>query len=232
MRKMDATMARMDCGIPAGGLRERKKAETREAISLAAARLALEQGPENVRVTDIAAQANISPRTYNNYFASIAEAVCAGPSDRALALAEAVRGRPADEPLDEAIANAIIALHADAEFDRSLVRMITCTPALRGEFFKAIFAREAALAEVIAERAGAEPGDLYPQILAATISGVTRVVTHRWLHDDTSDFAELLRMALAMVAPMARALTVQPPSAERKIVRPDPAAHTKLQARG
>jgi len=208
------------------GLRERKKAETRDAISRAAVRLALENGLENVRVADIAAEADVSPRTYNNYFASIAEAVCAGPSDRALALADAVRARPDDEPLDEAIANAVIAIHGDADIDRPLIRMMTKTPALRGEFFKAIVARDAALAEVIAERTGTDPGDLYPQVLAATISGVTRIATQHWLRDDTSDFPDLLRSALAMVAPMARA------SAERKIARPEPPGHTRLQATG
>ncbi|MGD0560172.1 MAG: TetR family transcriptional regulator [Streptosporangiaceae bacterium] len=195
-----------DGGVP--GLRERKKAETREAISRAAARLALQHGPENVRVADIAAEADVSPRTYNNYFASIPEAICAGPSDRALAFADAVRRRPVDEPLEVTIADAIIEVQSDSLMDRALVRMMIHTPALRGEFFKAVVARDAALAEVIAERTGCAPGDLYPELLAATISSVTRVVSRRWMNDETADFGVLLREALAMVAPMI---------AERKI---------------
>jgi AcrR family transcriptional regulator len=183
------------------GLRERKKAETREAISHAAVELALRDGLENVRVADVAAAADVSPRTYNNYFASIPEAVCADLTDRALALAGAVLLRPRAEPLHEAIANAILD-QQDGEPDRRLIRMILHTPALRGEFFKAMVARDTALAEVISERTGTQPGDLYPQILAAAVSGVTRVVTQRWLQDDTADYATLLREALAMVAPM------------------------------
>jgi AcrR family transcriptional regulator len=183
-------------------LRERKKAETREAISRAAIQLALERGPENVRVPEIAAAADVSPRTYNNYFASIPEAICAEMSDRAIALGDAVRARPASEPLIEAIGNAIVGLQPQAAPDRSLVQMIIKTPALRGEFFKAIVARDAALAEVIAERTGTTPDDMYPQIMAATISSVTRVVSHRWMHDETADFSELLRAGLAMVEPM------------------------------
>jgi peptidoglycan/LPS O-acetylase OafA/YrhL/AcrR family transcriptional regulator len=198
---------RMDNGArcPAHqGLRERKKAETREAISRAAVELALRDGLENVRVADVAATADVSPRTYNNYFASIAEAVCADMADRALALADAVRGRPEDEPLDEAIASAIISTQSAGEPDRALIKMIIHTPALRGEFFKAIVARDAALAEVIAERTGTQPGDLYPEILAAAVSSVTRVVSQRWLQDDTADYATLLREALTMVAPMTK----------------------------
>jgi AcrR family transcriptional regulator len=58
-----------------GGMRERKKLATREALSAAALRLALEHGPQNVRVDDIAEAAGVSPRTYNNYFSSREEAI-------------------------------------------------------------------------------------------------------------------------------------------------------------
>jgi AcrR family transcriptional regulator len=188
------------------GLRQRKKAETRGAISGAAARLALERGLENVRVADIAADAGVSPRTYNNYFSSIPEAICAAASDRALALADAVRARPPDEPLDAAIANAMLSPQDDIGLSKPLATMIIHTPALRGEFFKAVAARDAALAQVIAERTCTDPADLYPQVLAAAVSSAARVATHRWLHDDTADYATLLRAALSMVAPMARAV--------------------------
>ena len=57
------------------GLRERKKAETRAALSWAAIRLTVERGFENVKVEDIAAAAGVSPRTFNNYFASKGEAI-------------------------------------------------------------------------------------------------------------------------------------------------------------
>jgi AcrR family transcriptional regulator len=196
----------MNDGVPCPahqGLRERKKSETREAISQAAVRLALRDGLENVRVADIAAEADVSPRTYNNYFASIPEAICAGLRDRTLALADTVRRRPADEPLDEAIASAILEQQNGAP-DRGLITMVLHTSALRGEFFKAIVGRDAALAEVIAERTGTRSDGLYPQILAAAVSSVTRVVTQRWLQDDAADYATLLREGLAMVAPMIK----------------------------
>jgi hypothetical protein len=45
------------------GLRDRKKLATRDAISAAALRLALQHGPDNVRVNDIAEAAGVSPRT-------------------------------------------------------------------------------------------------------------------------------------------------------------------------
>lgn len=224
-------------GCPASGttpgLRERKKTKTRDAISNAAVKLALDRGPDNVRVADIATEADVSPRTYNNYFASIPEAICAGPADRALALADAIRARPEGEPLTEAITIALASLHeADALDQRQLISMIIHTPSLRGEFFKAIVGRDAALAEVVAERTGTDPHGLYAQVLAAAISGATRTAMNRWLADENEDIARLTREALAMVAPMVVTQGDSSDFAERKITRPTTPSRTKLQATG
>jgi AcrR family transcriptional regulator len=188
---------------PAPGLRERKKHQTRDALCEAAVRLALSRGLENVRVPDIASEAHVSPRTYNNYFSSIPEAICAQAADRARALGDHLRGRPATEPLADALANAMIVSHNGTVFDKELVRMIIMNDALRGEFFKAVVAREQSFAAAIAERTGAPENDLYPQVLAAAYLSVTRVVNHRWLSDDNADFLAMLRDALKLLAPMA-----------------------------
>jgi AcrR family transcriptional regulator len=187
------------------GLRERKKLATREALNEAAVRLALARGPENVRVPDIAAEAGVSPRTFNNYFSSVPEAICALVAERAMSLADLLGQRPPTESLAEAITNALVEVHSSPEYKKELVRLIFTTPLLRAEFFKTIFARDNALADAIAERVGSPPGDLFPQILAAAYSSATRVVTHRWLHDDGVDFLALLREAVDLIVPMAAA---------------------------
>jgi len=50
------------------GLRERKQRETREAIHRAAVRHALATSPDAVTVADISAEADVSTRTFFNYF--------------------------------------------------------------------------------------------------------------------------------------------------------------------
>jgi AcrR family transcriptional regulator len=50
------------------GLRERKKARTRQAIADAAARLFAERGYEKVAVADVAREAEVSEQTVYNYF--------------------------------------------------------------------------------------------------------------------------------------------------------------------
>lgn len=188
------------------GLRERKKIATREALAEAALRLALRDGPENVRVPDIAAEAGVSPRTFNNYFSSVPEAICALAAERALRVAERLRRRPAAETLADAITNALLEDHNDAEEGRGFVRMILTSPLLRGEFFKTVQARERAFAEAIAERVTAAADDLNPQLLAAAYFGMARVVGHRWMCDDEDgDFTGLLQTGLALLAPAAEA---------------------------
>jgi AcrR family transcriptional regulator len=83
-------------GSVAEGLRERKKQETRIALSWAAVRLTVERGLANVRIEDIAAEAGVSLRTFRNYFSSKAEAIAAREVDRSLAIAAELRARPAD----------------------------------------------------------------------------------------------------------------------------------------
>ena len=81
------------------GLRERKKAETRTAISQAVLHLALKRGLDAVTADDIAAAANVSVRTFHNYFGTKEEALVAAWRSEFQVYVEALRNRPADEPI-------------------------------------------------------------------------------------------------------------------------------------
>ena len=189
------------------GLRERKKQQTREALSWAALRLAVDRGLSNVLVGDIAAEAGVSPRTYNNYFSSKAEAITWRHLNRARRTADLLRARPLAEPLWESITCALVAQAGDERASpepewTAGVRLMLSEPELQGEFLKASMAAERECAEAIAERTGTDPGrDLYPWLVAAAVSAAIRVANEQWLRAEPPvPLAPLLRDALTQIA--------------------------------
>ncbi|MCR3746122.1 transcriptional regulator, TetR family [Lentzea californiensis] len=160
------------------GLRERKKTETRAALSAAALRLALEKGVDDVRVDEIAEAANVSPRTYNNYFASREHAIVAGiTATRALQVAEALRARPSDEPLADSIVAAFAAQYREPPTEA--LALITSTPALREAYLDSVAELEPPIADVIAARLGKSGQGA--EVLAAAVSAAARLAVRRWV---------------------------------------------------
>jgi AcrR family transcriptional regulator len=165
-----------------------------------------------VTVDDIAAAANVSPRTFRNYFSTKAEAVAAGHLERLLRIADELRSRPASEPLWTAIVNSVAVQFeppvqksetlADANRWLERIRFVVTEPAIQGEVLKASAAAQVELAEVIAERSGARrTKDLYPQVAAAVVTSVIGTVMDRWLRDGPSGpILPLLRKAFELVA--------------------------------
>jgi AcrR family transcriptional regulator len=167
-------------------LRERKKRATRLALSWAALRLAVDKGLPNVRVEDIAAEAGVSTRTFNNYFSRKEEAIVAIGADRAEQAADAVRRRPPGEPLWTAVIHAMVEQFAGQdEVDHawvSRVRLITKSPALRGEYLKSGDVIAASLAKAIAERTGMDAvHDLYPRLAADVIVSAEQAAIDYWI---------------------------------------------------
>ena len=184
------------------GLRERKKQATREALRLAALRLAVEKGWDQVRVEDIAAEAGVSTRTFNNYFASKDEAFLATAYDRGARMQAALAARPAEEPLWPAVINAVVHSFATETVDLRQARWIRPTPTLAAEQLKATIVIEQGLADGIARRIGADlEHDLYPRLVAAAAISATRVTIEHWLRTESDlPFPPVLREALERVA--------------------------------
>ncbi|NUP13874.1 MAG: TetR family transcriptional regulator [Polyangiaceae bacterium] len=166
------------------GLRERKKAATRTALSEAALQLAVERGLGNVRVEEIAAAAGVSLRTFNNYFASKEQAIAANATERVEAFAVALRARPPKEPLWDALVEVTRELFPSAP-DRDWLtraRLMRKEPALFAEQAKADLEVERALAREIASRTHTDADrDVYPRIAAAAVVAAIHVGLDAWL---------------------------------------------------
>ncbi|MGW0521680.1 acyl-CoA-like ligand-binding transcription factor [Crossiella sp. NPDC003009] len=190
------------------GLRERKKAATRQALSWAAVRLAVERGLDNVLVEDIAAEAGVSARTFNNYFSGKAEAIAYRHLERARQIGVRLRERPAAEPLWTAVAEAVLGhfqAMAEAPPDpawQAGVRLMTAEPSVVGEFLKASAQADQEFAEVVAERTGTDVRrDLYPRLVAGSVSSAIAVATELWMHaDPPRPVIPLISDALAQVS--------------------------------
>ena len=174
-------------GGPAGcepGRRERKKNATREALRLAALQLVAAHGLEHVTVEAIAAAADVSERTFFNYFATKEEAVASPDPEFTARIVELVACRRDVSPLD--------ALHeASAEWAASLagrrdewelrIRTVRAHPGLYLRFLAGFARTEAALAEALAERCGTDVDtDVWPRLLAASACAAMRVAVSRW----------------------------------------------------
>ncbi|WP_083737656.1 TetR/AcrR family transcriptional regulator [Amycolatopsis keratiniphila] len=192
------------------GLRDQKKQATRKTLREAALRLALERGPENVRVDDIAEAAGVSPRTYNNYFSSREQAIVAAvTAEREARIATAVAARPAEASLADTVIEAIVELYTDpGEHHRDALLLITTRPALRAAFTDTTSAMELPLADALTERLGDIPPHV-AHVLAASVTAAVRIALERWLQPLTTgglvvpsgSLPDLLRTALAPLVP-------------------------------
>ncbi|WP_030241913.1 TetR family transcriptional regulator [Streptomyces sp. NRRL S-350] len=174
------------------GLRERKKRETRVALSQAAIRLCVLHGWADVTVDRIAAEANVSVRTFRNYFAGKAEAIAASHLERMLRVADDLLARPVGEPLWESLLHAVLAQFVPPDSSapqnerwREGVRLMLAEPALAGEIVKANAAAQQELAKAVARRTGTDAErDVYPKLVAAVVAAGSAVAVEHSLRAD------------------------------------------------
>jgi AcrR family transcriptional regulator len=174
------------------GLRERKKAATRNALHEAALRLAAEHGLDRVSVDDIAARADVSPRTFFNYFATKDDAVLGLDPAGLRRTAQALADRPAGEPVVAAMRAVQREQAAEMARETELwplrLRVIEANPVLVGRLVTHFGEADRALATAVAERTGTDvDADVLPTLLTLTSGAVLRTALHRWLTGGFTD---------------------------------------------
>jgi AcrR family transcriptional regulator len=153
------------------GLRERKKQRTREAIVDAAFKLFAERGFEHTTIADIAAAADIAPRTFFGYFSSKEEVVFWDFQDHYDAIAARLRDRDDGETTMAAlrvwIGEQFHRRELNDERNRLRRRLIAeCEPVTAADRHK-LGQFEDLLAESVARDLGDRPEDLRPRMVAA-----------------------------------------------------------------
>ena len=142
------------------GRRERKKAQTRQALADAALALFLERGFDHVGVKEVADAADVSVTTLFKHFPSKEALVFDRDDDIEVALVQAVRGRPPGHTIVDALREYMLRESVDGAPSADFIRLIESTPALR-DYARGMWMRhETALARAIAEETGAPEGDV------------------------------------------------------------------------
>lgn len=167
------------------GLRERKKAETRRALSSAALRLAQRHGPDGVTVEAIAEAAGVSPRTFFNYFPSKDDAVAGVvPSESSELLADLLARPPEERPLEALRAMCLAAAaRYEAEADEMWARhlLVQDHPALAARRSARFAEVERHLTAVVARRTGLDAGrDVYPSLVVGAAVAALKVGVTVW----------------------------------------------------
>jgi AcrR family transcriptional regulator len=162
-------------GEPAAlGLRERKKQRTRATLIDAAVELCERQGFERTTVDQIAAIADVSPRTFNRYFAT-KDAIALALIDDAIDVADAeLAGQPSDISHFEALRRSYVVMYAGTKSappgalsaDRMMctVRIIMTSPTLRQA---ALEYRRHAVNVELAKRMGVDVEDRRVKLISA-----------------------------------------------------------------
>ncbi|TCC53616.1 TetR family transcriptional regulator [Kribbella capetownensis] len=156
-----------------GGLRERKKRETRAALAEAALRLALDKGPDNVTVEEIAEAADVSVRTFFNYFPHKEHAILGRNPEHLERALDRMRTAPAAESPLTTMWFVVDDVLRDLEREGELSRrgeLIMSSPSLVYQLMMSSFEDERLLTAGLAERMG-EPGGSVRAALIVSASG-------------------------------------------------------------
>ena len=178
-------------GVPAS-LRERKKLATRRELRRVALRLIAERGYSNVTVEEIAEVANVSPRTFFNYFPTKEAALFGADPELAAETRDAIVHQSPGQPVmtvlraimttqAKLVVNEFAELGGDPLEWLARMRASRTDPHLHAAHGAQMAAIERSLAEAIAQRLGTTiERDPYPGLLASIATGVFRSSMSFW----------------------------------------------------
>lgn len=184
-------------------LRERKKADTRQAIRAAAVDLFCTRGFDETTMDAVAQMADVSVRTVFRYFPTKEDLVFADIEVLLDDFRDLLDQRPADEPVMASVRAVVEVMagrmEAEEDDDARLAPLVHRVPALRARYLQVMDRVEETMAAWATDRLAAGPGDLRPKLLAASIVASQRVVVDAVVEGDPRPISELIRDAVALI---------------------------------
>lgn len=186
--------------------REIARAAVRAELGQVAFELFRRDGFEKVTIDDLAQAAGVSRSTFLRYFGTKEDAVLSTFESKGERVADALRARPADEDdwtaLRRAMDTAIEPYHQDPLASLALTRLVRETPALCARQREKQHGWRPALAQAIAERAGATSPSVAHWARASAALECLGVGVDHWSDSDGRlDLVSLLDEAFAALAP-------------------------------
>ncbi|HSC04323.1 MAG TPA: TetR family transcriptional regulator [Solirubrobacteraceae bacterium] len=172
-------MTSLDTSATKLGLRERKKQQTRETIAHAALRLFAERGYDETTLADIANAANVAPRTIFAYFESKEDILLCEENGFLSELKRRLDERAAGTTTVDAIREFVSSIEHPDEEAKLRKQVIAANPELQVKMRGRHAQLEPMLAESIAKDLGAEPGDIRPLLVAASMATAFTSVSDR-----------------------------------------------------
>lgn len=182
------------------GARERRKLQTRAALTAAAIEVLVERGLEELTADRIAEVAGVSRRTLFNYFPRVEDVLTASLEAATAETIDAIVDRPADEPLRT---SALVVLEAMIDGPvfaqaRELERAAGRSTAIRRFLLEFEDRQRAALEEGLRRRLGEDADPIYVAGLAAASFGALCAVT-RLAVSASADEAEAAELHKAWI---------------------------------
>jgi mycofactocin system transcriptional regulator len=163
------------------------RAAARARIEQAALDLFTRKGFEAVIIDDIAAAAGISRRTFFRCFATKADAVWGDFAGHVARLERRLAEADPVEPVLATICAAYVEVNDYAEAELPLLRermqLILREPALQAHSQLRYAEVDRVVAEYVARRTGAAPGDLVPRLVATSTRAAATTAFELWLAD-------------------------------------------------
>lgn len=184
------------------GLRERKKAQTRDAIQTHALTLFSEQGYAATTVDQIIRGVDVSESTFFRYFPTKESLVLTDDFDPIILTA--FTAQPPELGVLDALRNSFRALFENLSAQQSAeqyerLALVQGVPALRAAVFEQFSTTMDLLSDAIARRLGCESTDFTVRTVAGAVVGASMSVLAALADDPHADYAALMDDAMSQL---------------------------------
>jgi AcrR family transcriptional regulator len=185
---VDVSIAQAESGQVKAGLRERKKMQTRDRLIAAALELCDQQGFEATTVDQISDAADISPRTFNRYFATKEDVVLAPVEDMISAMAASLDAQPHTGNEIEALVNAQVEILGgrcpvgalDLTRFETMNRIIQNAPSVNARSIELGDKKMRSITTKVAERMNVAPDDPRVRVIVSVFMSLMHISMDTW----------------------------------------------------